>query len=182
MLDLIDILIGLGSGVSWAIVPSFGEIKMSGLAKEKTSALQPTGYSSTSTNFYTPISLLDLAETFQNFEGTNVNAVSYPDSSKPHAMSEWRNYDHDYGLSCSTLTTRTLGFATTLGADPCSQIQTTYYTNNSDWQSSTQLYYNQGGGSCLPAAAGYYYEDSSGGANPVRYWNGSAFTGNYACP
>ena len=182
MLDLIDILVGVGASVNWAIVPSIGEIKLSGLAKEKTSALQPEGYSSTSTSFYKPVSLLDLAETFQNFEGTNTNGVSYPDSTKPHAMSEWRGYDHDYGLSCSSLTARTLGYALTLGADPCASPQRTYYTNNSDWQSSTQLYRNQGGGSCVPAAAGFYYEDSGGGTNPVRQWNGSAFVGNYGCP
>ena len=182
MLDILDILIGLGSGISWAIVPSLGEIKFSGLAKEKNSNLQPEGYSSTSTSYYTPISLLDLAETFVNFEGTNTNGVSYPDSSKPHAVSEWRGYDHDYGLSCSTLYARTLGYATTLGGDPCAQIQRTYYTNVSSWSSSTQLYRNQGGNSCIPANAGFYYEDSNGGSNPVRQWNGSTFVWSGACP
>lgn len=182
MLDLFDILIGLGSGVSWAIVPSLGEIKFSGLAKEKTTALQPEGYSSTSTSFYTPISLLDLAETFVNFEGTNTNGVSYPDSAKPHAVSEWRGYDHDYGLSCSSLITVTLGRTLTLQDDPCSAVQKTYYTNNSTWLSATQLYRNQGGGSCVPAVAGFYYENGTGSSTPVRYWNGSAFTGNYGCP
>jgi len=182
MLDWFDILVGIGSGISWAIVPSLGELKMSGLAKEKTDALQPTGYSSTSTSYYTPISLLDLAETFQNFPGTNTNGVSYPNSTKQHAMSEWRGYDHDYGLSCSTLTTRTLGYATTLLGDPCSQNQTTYYTNNSNWLSSTQLYRDQGGGSCIPAKSGFYYENGTGSNTPIRYWDGNAFTGNYGCP
>lgn len=177
MLDLIDILIGIGSGVSWAIVPSLGAISMRGLAREK----QFDNYSSTSTP-YTPISLLDLAETFVNFDGTNTNGVNYPNSSKPHAMSEWYGYDHDYGLSCSSLYARTLGYATTLGGDPCSNPQRTYYTDNSVWSSSTQLYRNQGGNSCVPANAGFYYEDSGGGVAPVRQWNGSAFVGNYGCP
>lgn len=173
---MVDIFDFLGS-ISWAIVPSIGAISMQGLAREK----QFDDYNSTSTP-YNPISLLDLAETFVNFEGTNTNGVSYPDSVKPHAMSEWRGYDHDFGLTCSLLVARTLGYALTLGEDPCSRPQRTYYTNNSDWQSSTQLYRDQGGNSCVPAAAGFYYEDSGGGANPVRYWNGSAFTGNFGCP
>ena len=177
MLDLIDILIGLGSGVSWAIVPSTGALSMQGLAREK----QFDSYLSLGTP-YTPISLLDLAETFVNFDGTNTNGVNYPNGSKPHAMSEWYGYDHDYGLSCSSLYSRTLGYATTLLGDPCSQIQRTYYTNNSSWTSSTQLYRNQGGNSCVPANAGFYYEDSNGGVSPVRQWNGSAFVGNYGCP
>ena len=177
MLDILDILIGLGSGVSWAIVPSTGQLSMQGLAKEK----QFDSYLSTSTP-YTPISLLDLAETFQNFDGTNTNGVNYPDSSKPHAMSEWYGYDHDYGVSCSSLVTVTLGRTLTLQGDPCSATQKTYYTNNSTWLSATQLYKNQGGGSCVPADAGFYYENGTGSSTPVRYWNGSAFTGNYGCP
>lgn len=182
MLDLIDILIGFGSGVSWAIVPSTGEIKMSGLAKEKTTALQPEGYSSTSTSYYTPISLLDLAETFVNFEGTNTNGTSYPDTAKPHAMSEWYGYDHDYGIQCNTLTSYQLGRTATLGADPCSAAAKQYYANNSNWLSATQLYSPlQGSSACVPAAAGFYYY-SGGGATPVREWNGNAFVGNYGCP
>lgn len=173
---MVDIFDFLGS-ISWAIVPSLGAISMRGLAREK----QFDNYNSGSTP-YNPISLLDLAETFVNFEGTNTNGVSYPNSVKPHAMSEWRGYDHDYGLSCSSLITVTLGYASTLGGDPCAQLQTTYYTNNSNWLSATQLYRNQGGGSCVPATAGYYYENVGAGATPVRYWNGSAFTGNFGCP
>ena len=177
MLEILDILIGIGSGVSWAIVPSTGALSMRGLAREK----QFDSYLSTSTP-YTPISLLDLAETFQNFDGTNTNGVNYPNSSKPHAMSEWYGYDHDYGLSCSSLITVTLGRTLTLGADPCSAVQKTYYTNNSTWMSATQLYKNQGGGSCVPADAGFYYENGTGSGTPVREWNGSAFVGNYGCP
>ena len=177
MLDILDVLVGVGASVNWAIVPSLGALSMRGLAREK----QFDDYSSTSTP-YTPISLLDLAETFVNFDGTNTNGVNYPNSTKPHAMSEWYGYDHDYGLSCSSLYARTLGYATTLAGDPCSAIQRTYYTNVSSWTSSTQLYRNQGGGSCVPANAGFYYEDVNGGVAPVRQWNGSAFVGNYGCP
>ena len=178
MLEILDILVGVGASVNWAIVPSLGAISMRGLAAEK----QYDDYSYTGSSVYTPISLLDLAETFVNFDGTNTNGVNYPDSSKPHAMSEWRGYDHDYGLSCSSLYSRTLGYEPFLANDPCSAIQTTYYTDQSFWQSSVQLYRNQGGGSCVPANAGYYYEDSNGGSNPVREWNGSTFVGNYGCP
>lgn len=157
-------------------VPSSGAISMSGLAKEK----QFDDYTSGSTP-YTPISLLDLAETFVNFDGTNTNGVSYPDSAKPHAMSEWYGYDHDYGLSCSTLNAHTLGYNPSYSL-VCSARTKAYYTNSSDWAASTQLYQDQGGGSCIPASAGYYYKPIGGGANPVRYWNGSAFTFNGGCP
>ena len=176
MLDILDLLIG--SGVSWAVVPSLGAISMRGLAAEK----QYDDYSYTGSSVYTPISLLDLAETFVNFDGTNTNGVSYPDSSKPHAMSEWRGYDHDYGLSCSSLYARTLGYAPFLANDPCSAIQRTYYTDQSFWSSSVQLYRDQGGGSCIPANAGFYYEDSNGGSNPVREWDGSTFVWSGGCP
>lgn len=158
-------------------VPSSGTLSMLGLAREK----QFDDYASTSTP-YNPISLLDLAETFANFDGTNTNGVNYPNATKPHAMSEWYGYDHDYGLSCSTLVTVTLGRTLTLQDDPCSIAQKTYYTNNSTWLSATQLYKNQGGGSCIPADAGFYYEDGTGSSTPVRYWDGSVFTQNYGCP
>lgn len=180
MLEILDVLIGIGSGVSWAIVPSTGEIKFSGLAKEKTSALQPLGYASTSTSYYTPISLLDLAETFQNFEGTNTNGVNYPNSSKPHSISEWYGYDHDYGLSCSSLISISLYPQTSLNCIT-SKPPITMYVNNSVWASATQLYRNQGGNSCIPANAGWYHYGGSTTA-PVRYWNGSAFTQNSGCP
>ena len=157
-------------------VPSSGQLSMAGLAKEK----QFDDYNSTSTP-YTPISLLDLAESFVNFEATNTNGVDYPDESKPHAMSEWYGYDHDYGVDCTSITTRTLGFALTLQADPCSSPQRIYYTDTSDWQSASQLY-SGNINSCQPAPAGYYYEDASGGANPVRYWNGGSFGLSYSCP
>jgi hypothetical protein len=174
MLDILDILIGLGSGVSWAIVPSTGALSMRGLAREK----QFDDYNSTSTP-YTPISLLDLAETFVNFDGTNTNGVNYPDSSKPHAMSEWYGYDHDYGVSCGSLFARTLARGDN-AAQACGNPQKTYYTNSSVWLSSTQLY-SGNVTSCTPAVAGWYYEDSGGGQTPVRYWNGSAFTANSGC-
>lgn len=156
-------------------VPSSGELSMAGLAKEK----QFDDYNSTSTP-YTPISLLDLAETFVNFDGTNTNGVSYPNSSKPHAMSEWYGYDHDYGLTCSSLYAHNVGYNPSF-ALVCDARTRNYYTNSSNWLSSTQLYRDQGGNSCVPANAGYYYKAGSG-ATPVRYWNGSAFTSNSGCP
>lgn len=172
MVDIFDFL----DSISWAIVPSLGAISMQGLAREK----QFDDYNSTSTP-YTPISLLDLAETFVNFEGTNVNGVNYPNDDKPHAMSEWRGYDHDYGVDCTSITTRTLGRTATLGEDPCSALQRTYYTDTADWQSATQLY-SGNINSCTPAPAGFYYEDVNGGPAPVRQWNGTAFIGNFGCP
>lgn len=157
-------------------VPNSGNpLSMQGLAREK----QFDDYSSTSTP-YTPISLLDLAETFVNFDGTNTNGVNYPDDVKPHAMSEWYGYDHNYGLSCSSLYARTLGKGTS-AATACGALQKTYYTDISDWATSSQLYKTIGGGACVPADAGWYYEDINGGANPVKYWTGSSFTSVGGC-
>lgn len=157
-----------------AVPDSPNSLSMQGLAREK----QFDDYNSTSTP-YTPISLLDLAETFVNFEATNTNGVDYPDETKPHAMSEWYGYDHDYGVDCTSMTTRTLAKGTS-AALACAAAQKTYYTDTADWQSATQLY-SGNINSCTPAPAGYYYEDSSGGADPVRYWNGGSFTGNFGC-
>ena len=158
-------------------VPSSGTLSMLGLAREK----QWDDYNSTSST-YTPISLLDLAETFANFDGTNTNGVDYPDTSKPHAMSEWYGYDHDYGIQCNTLVSYQLGRTATLSADPCSANAKQYYADNSTWSSATALYSPIiGSSACEPAAAGFYYY-SGGGTNPVRQWNGNAFVGNYGCP
>ena len=143
-------------------VPSSGTLSMLGLAREK----EWDDYNSTSST-YTPISLLDLAETFANFDGTNTNGVSYPDTSKPHAMSEWYGYDHDYGIQCNTLTSYQLGRTATLGADPCSANAKQYYADNATWSSATALYSPiTGSSACEPAAAGFYYY-SGGGANPL---------------
>jgi len=47
MLDILDLLIG--SGISWAIVPSLGSLSMRGLAAEK----QYDDYSFTGSSLYT---------------------------------------------------------------------------------------------------------------------------------
>ena len=159
-------------------VRSSGTLSVLGLAREK----QWDDYNTTSST-YTLISVLDLAETFANFAGTNTNGVNYPDTSKPHAMSEWYGYDHDYGIQCNTLVSYQLGRTATLGADPCSATAKQYYADNSTWSSATALYSPIiGSSACQPAVAGYYYY-SGGGTSPVRYWNGNSFgSTSYGCP
>ena len=76
-------------------VPSSGPISMLGLAREKVY----DNYSSTSTPT-APYSLLDLttaSDSVMNIaiDATNTNSPSYPNNTAPHAMSEWRSYDHD---------------------------------------------------------------------------------------
>lgn len=71
-------------------VPASGALSLRGLANEKID----DDYSSAGTP--TVISLSNLA-TGTGYENTNVNATSYPNSTAPHAMSEWYSYDHDEG-------------------------------------------------------------------------------------
>lgn len=84
-------------------VPSSGSISMLGLAREKVY----DNYSSTSTPT-APYSLLDLttaSDTVMNIaiDATNTSSPSYPNTTAPHAMSEWRSYDHDYTAVTMTL-------------------------------------------------------------------------------
>jgi len=84
-------------------VPASGSISMRGLAREKVY----DNYSSTSTPT-APYSLLDLttaSDSVMNIaiDATNTNSPSYPNTTAPHAMSEWRSYDHDYVAVTMTL-------------------------------------------------------------------------------
>lgn len=91
-----------------SIVPSSGALSISGLAKEKDK--DDYNHSSAPT---TPYSLTDLAVGGNSngngfsVESTNTNNCSSdrPDSSTPHAMSEWYYYDHDKPNSTITFST-----------------------------------------------------------------------------
>ena len=170
-------------------VPTSGQLSMLKMAKEK----KYDDYNSTSA-ITAPISLYDLFlggnahGSGEVYDGTNANDPNHPEpdtltefvANSNLNMSEWYGYDHDYGLSCSTL----YAFSATKGslAQNCDATKPiTIYRNNSNWLSATQLYRNVGGGSCQPALADYYYDINSGSGTPVRYWSGTAFTGNFGC-
>ena len=188
MLDLLDILIGIGSGVSWAIVPSTGTLSLKGLAREK----KYDNYASTS-DPASPISLADLFlggnffGSGESYDTTNTNSVSYPEpdtqqefetnGSTPLEMSAWYGYDHDYAVSCGTQVAFYLAKNTSA---LCSGTAKLYYANNSTGLSATQLYTGVIT-SCSPAPSGWYYDSSSGSSTPVRYWNGNSFTFNSGC-
>lgn len=170
-------------------VPSSGELSMLKMAKEK----KYDDYNSGS-SINPPISLFDLFlggnanGSGENYEATNTNGVNYPypttltefNQNSELSIGEWYGYDHDFGLTCSTL----FAFTSVKGinAQTCNTTRTlTRYRNNSVWLNATQLYENIGGGSCQPAPADYYYDPNAPQGTPVRYWNGAAFTGNFGC-
>ena len=76
-------------------VPSSGAISLTGLAGEKLN----DDYGDQ--DFDDVISLTDLVlggntnGSHESWEATNANSTSKPDTSAPHAMSEWYGYDHD---------------------------------------------------------------------------------------
>ena len=76
-------------------VPSSGAISLTGLAGEKLN----DDYDDQ--DFDDVISLTDLVlggntnGSHESWEATNANSTSKPDTSAPHAMSEWYGYDHD---------------------------------------------------------------------------------------
>lgn len=169
--------------------PTSGELSMLKMAREK----KYDDYNSTSA-ITGPISLYDLFlggnahGSGESYDTTNANDPNHPEpdtitefvADSELAFSEWYGYNHDYGLSCSTL----FAFTSTKGtfAQNCDATKTkTRYRNNSDWLSATQLYEDIGGGSCQPAAADYYYDPNSGSGTPVRYWTGTVFSGNQGC-
>jgi hypothetical protein len=81
-------------------VPSSGEISWFGLSQEK----KINDYTSSAGAGAIPvISMYDLVnggnstgETQADVDITNTNSPSHPNSTAPHAASEWYSYDHDY--------------------------------------------------------------------------------------
>ena len=77
-------------------VPPSGNISMLGLAREK--VYNDYDYYNSPTG---PYSLKDLAEGGEdggsgvNFESTNTNSISNPNTTTPHEFSEWYSYNHD---------------------------------------------------------------------------------------
>lgn len=81
-------------------VPSSGTLNISALAAEKLE----NDYTDVDTS-YGPYSLKDItlggASTVngEDYDATNTNSTTKPDSVAPHAMSEWFGYDHDASAS-----------------------------------------------------------------------------------
>jgi hypothetical protein len=77
-------------------VPGSGQLDMLKLAREKVY----DDYNSSS-SITAPISMYDLVNggntngSGHSYDTTNQQSASRPDTVTPHAMSEWRNYDHD---------------------------------------------------------------------------------------
>ena len=74
---------------SHSIVPSSGDLSLAGLGKEK------IHNSYTSGSAVSNVELGDMTEG-SGYDATNTGRSPYPNSSTPHAMSEWYGYDHDY--------------------------------------------------------------------------------------
>ena len=113
-------------------VPGSGTLEIKGLHNEKVN----DNYNSTNTpSDNTMVNMFDLvnggntsgsiavtiqgAGTATNYEVTNTNSTYHPDTSTPHAMNEWYNYDHDSAVfappsaltyTASSTTTITFGF------------------------------------------------------------------------
>lgn len=173
-------------------VPSSGQLTIKGLASEKKNGSYDPNATVTG-----PISLYDLFiggnahGSGESWDTTNVASPYYPKpvtesefiqgTDMPMGMGEWYSYDHDAGLSCSTLTSIYLYPQI---SQNCSTAKPAVqrYINNSVWSSATQLYIDNAG-NCILASAGWYYCGScSQNGTELRYWNGSAFTSTSGCP
>ena len=134
---------------SHSIVPSSGTLSMTGLAREKVYDNYST--SSTPTG---PYSMHDLTQggnskgSGVSFESTNTAGSNEPNTSTPHAMSEWHGYDHDYSAQNYYATTyvdiKYLNTSTSewVNSWPSGQYIThwSYGTNISAYSVSTQIY------------------------------------------
>ena len=79
-----------------AIVPSSGAISQRGLAREKIYDNYSSGSAVTgSIHMYDLVNGGSSAGSGVSYEATNTASSSYPNTSTPHAFSEWRSYDHD---------------------------------------------------------------------------------------
>jgi hypothetical protein len=173
-------------------VPATGQLSMLGLAREK----KYDNYNSTS-SITGPISLYDLfvggntKGSGESYEPTNVLSPNYPRPANeseaiagtydPYQISEWYDYDHDIGDSCSNYTSISL-YKNLSQAANCDTTRpaVTYYIDNTSWLSATKLLMDSGSGNCVTALAGYYYDPLTG-STPVRYWDGGSFTSTEGC-
>ena len=140
-------------------VPGSGTLSLRRLANEKID----DDYAGSGTP--TMISLSDLTTgTGHEYENTNTNATSYPNSTAPHSMGEWYSYDHDEGnrtfLSSSNAKSSSVCGATI--------NQTYYHDGGGDFPVTGDIVYtNVAGTSTLNpgnySVESYYFVISSGG-------------------
>ena len=148
---------------SHSIVPSSGTLSMTGLAREKVYDNYST--SSTPTG---PYSMHDLTQGGNSngsgisFESTNTAGPNEPNTSTPHAMSEWHGYDHDY--------------TSTTNYYPSSYISPQYYNANS-WQTGSV-----GANICINVSAGTNSASTCTSNFKIVVYNHSvSYGGNVLC-
>ena len=127
-------------------VPASGTLTMLGIAQERKFGTYGTGTISS------PILMTDLINSggSNSFPALNTSGTSVPNTSAPHAMSEWYGYDQDY-VSWRSFTIENAGYGD--GEEACS-------LGGSD---DTTLYYASGGtgtGAACPSAGVTVYTDT----------------------
>lgn len=155
-------------------VPSSGSISLLGLAREK----QNDSYTSTTVmtgqNGQSPgsISLESCATSGNNnstqvvMEATNTSSSSYPNSSTPHAMSEFYSYDHDAAARVAKSVYTTSVAKAVLA---CGQ------TTNGTWYfpdltpAVNDQVYTSSTGSGTPSAGNYSYKNIGSGTTDYRF-------------
>ena len=155
-------------------VPSSGTLSLLGLAREK----QNDDYTNTTVlvgqNGNSPgsISLESCATSGNNhgpqvvMEATNTSSGSYPNSSTPHAMSEWYSYDHDFvaRVAKSVYTT-----SVPKGVFACGQTTNgTWYFPDTSPAVNDQVY-TASSGSSTPSAGKYGYKNIGSGTTDYRF-------------
>ena len=165
-------------------VPSSGTLSLIGLAREK----QNDDYTDTTAMAGTnqnpgSISLESCATSGSNhspqvvMEATNTSSPSYPNSSTPHAMSEFYSYDHDYAASTTSYrTAANQKFIVVCSYNTSAAI----YTVGAIANSSTV--YTDTARTTLLAAGNYAWHVNSNSATPSHSFtvDGSGVVSNWA--
>ena len=127
-------------------VPTSGILTMLGIAQERKHSTYGTGTISS------PILMTDLINSggSNSFPALNTSGTSVPNTTTPHAMSEWYGYDQDY-VSWRSFTVENAGYGD--GEEACS------FGGSDD----TTLYYASGGtgtGAACPSTGVTVYTDT----------------------
>jgi len=152
-------------------VPSSGELKISGIAKE----LLQDDYNAT--NGYTNISLGDMGSGTSPYS-INTASSSYPNSSAPHGMAEWYSYDND-AASATAIVCTTLSYA-----NPCfafNPATTTRYMNTGTMAVNTYVYTNIGLTTALASGTYGYNVGGFGAADKFTVGFGGKVTAVSSC-
>lgn len=126
-------------------VPSSGEIKMSGLAKE----MLQDDYNAT--NGYTNISLTAMSTSTSPY-AVNSGSASYPDGTAPHKMSEFYGYDNDAANSTAFTSSVKGTTSTACGLS----LNTTYYHDGAAAEPQVGDFVYTDAALTTPLAGGWY--------------------------